>query len=160
MAKILVVDDREDNRQVLERMLEFARHVPVTARNGQEALSKAAAAPPDLVLMDLAMPEMDGWEATAQLRANPALGDIPVIVVTGHVTQEAIDRAFEYDAEDPWNYYYAAILALRLGDVKKSVLSFEEAMALGLPSERVSSFALELVDAGKYVEAAQIRIKY
>jgi len=109
MAKILVVDDNEDNRIVLSRMLQHAGHSAVGAGNGREALEVAATDAPDLILMDLAMPEMDGWSATERIKARPELSHIPILVVTGHVTSDEILRAQEAGCHDvvskPIDYY-------------------------------------------------------
>ena len=106
---ILIVDDNEDNRKVLQRLLEHAGHHGMTARNGADALARAREQRPDLVLMDLAMPEMDGWAATATFKSDPQLASIPIIVVTGHVTSDEIRRAQEVGCQDvvskPIDYY-------------------------------------------------------
>ena len=93
MAKILVVDDNEDNRNILSRLVGFGGYDFVTASNGREAIDLARGANPDLILMDLAMPGMDGWTATKTLKADDALNNIPVIIVTGHVTSSDISLA-------------------------------------------------------------------
>ena len=109
MTKVLIVDDNEDNRIVLQRMLKHGGYQVVSAANGNEALERAKDVRPDLVLMDLAMPEMDGWTATARMKAEEDLEDIPVIVVTGHVTGEEILRAQKVGCHDvvskPIDYY-------------------------------------------------------
>jgi two-component system cell cycle response regulator DivK len=109
MADILIVDDNEDNRKVLARLLEYAGHRGLPAENGAEALALASLKPPDLVLMDLAMPEMDGWAATARFKSDPLLAGIPIIVVTGHVTSDEIGRAQQVGCQDvvskPIDYY-------------------------------------------------------
>lgn len=109
MPEILVVDDNEDNRKVMLRLLSHAGHTGFSAANGAAAITAALARRPDLVLMDLAMPEMDGWAATAGFKANPALADIPIIVVTGHLTSDEIRRAQEVGCQDvvskPIDYY-------------------------------------------------------
>jgi two-component system, cell cycle response regulator DivK len=81
--KILVVDDTEFNRDLVVQLLEDDYDV-VIAENGDEALLKTEAERPDLILMDLGMPVMDGWEATRRLKANVDLRHIPVIAVTSH----------------------------------------------------------------------------
>jgi two-component system, cell cycle response regulator DivK len=85
MAKktILVVDDTEFNRDLVVQLLEDDYDV-IIAENGAEALEKTAAQRPDLILMDLGMPVMDGWEATRLLKANDDLRHIPIIAVTSH----------------------------------------------------------------------------
>ena len=109
MVKILVVDDNEDNRIVLTRMLEFGGHTVATAADGATAIAVAGSFLPDLILMDLAMPDMDGWAATARLKADLRLRHIPVVVVTGHVTSDEILRAQRAGCQDvvskPIDYY-------------------------------------------------------
>ena len=109
MPNILVVDDNIDNRNVLSRLLQHGGHRTTTAINGIEALELAALTLPDLVLMDLEMPEMDGWSATRQLKSSELLARVPVIAVTGHVTSDEITRAQEAGCNDvvskPVDYY-------------------------------------------------------
>ncbi|HXG50351.1 MAG TPA: response regulator [candidate division Zixibacteria bacterium] len=80
---ILVVDDTELNRDLVVQLLGDDYHV-LEAANGEEGLAKAERERPDLILMDLGMPVMDGWEATRRLKANDELRHIPVIAVTSH----------------------------------------------------------------------------
>ena len=128
MAKILIVDDSVENLRVLGRMLEFGGHVPLSAADGREALDKAATEGPDLVLMDLAMPDMDGWTATALFRADEDLRHVPIIAVTGHVTRDEIDRAQEVGCCDvvskPIDYYVLMDkLRKHIGDIPSAVAS-------------------------------------
>ena len=81
--KILVVDDTEFNRDLVVQLLEDDYDM-VIAENGEEALTVTEQERPDLILMDLGMPVMDGWEATRRLKSNDQLKNIPVIVVTSH----------------------------------------------------------------------------
>ena len=81
--KILIVDDTEFNRDLVIQLLE-EDYDTVIAENGAEALTVTETERPDLILMDLGMPVMDGWEATRKLKANDALKHIPVIAVTSH----------------------------------------------------------------------------
>jgi CheY-like chemotaxis protein len=81
--KILVVDDTDFNRDLVVQLLEEDYDM-VIAENGQEALEVTEKERPDLILMDLGMPVMDGWEATRRLKANDELKSIPVIAVTSH----------------------------------------------------------------------------
>ena len=81
--KILVVDDTDFNRDLVVQLLEDEYDM-VIAENGEEALQKSDAERPDLILMDLGMPVMDGWEATRILKANDNLKHIPIIAVTSH----------------------------------------------------------------------------
>jgi CheY-like chemotaxis protein len=81
--KILVVDDTEFNRDLVVQLLEDDYDM-VIAENGEEALTMSDKERPDLILMDLGMPVMDGWEATRRLKSNDVLKSIPVIAVTSH----------------------------------------------------------------------------
>ena len=72
----------------------------MVATNGKEALEKVAAEKPDLILMDLTMPELDGWEATRRLKASSDTKDIPLIVLTAHVLKSDRDGAFEVGCDD------------------------------------------------------------
>ena len=82
--RILVVEDQEDNRQILRDLLTSADYEMTEAENGQEALDAVAKEKPDLILMDIQLPIMDGYEATRRLKGNPAYKDIPIIVVTSY----------------------------------------------------------------------------
>lgn len=98
--KILVVDDNHDNRTIIAQMLTLSGYEAVVASGGMQALELAESARPDLILMDLAMPGLDGWSTTMRLKANPRLAHLPVIAVTGHVTSEDIKRALRSGCED------------------------------------------------------------
>ncbi|EFO80469.1 response regulator receiver [Oscillochloris trichoides DG-6] len=100
MKTILVVDDNTDNRNIIAQMLKISGFQVVCAINGVHALEVAASERPDLIMMDMAMPVMDGWSATGHLKADPELNRIPVIAVTGHVTQNEINRALNMGCED------------------------------------------------------------
>ena len=83
-AMILVVDDFEDNRDMYAEYLTFSGYRVIVASNGQEALDRAFCDVPDLVVMDLSLPVLDGWEATRRLKADARTKDVPVIALTGH----------------------------------------------------------------------------
>ncbi len=100
MKTILVVDDNYDNRNIIAQMLKISGYKVVCATDGLHALDMAASQQPDLILMDLAMPNLDGWSATARLKATPDLSHVPVIAVTGHVTHDEIARAIAAGCED------------------------------------------------------------
>lgn len=93
---VLVVDDFEDTRIIYAESLRFAGFDVAEAANGHDAVALAAKISPDVVVMDLAMPGMDGWEATRRLKANPRTKDIRVMAVTGH--QEAEHRLLAWRA--------------------------------------------------------------
>jgi two-component system, cell cycle response regulator DivK len=83
-ALILIADDTADNREMYAEYLTFVGYRVETADNGITALALARELLPDLVIMDLSMPDMDGWEASRRLKADPSLAMIPILVVTGH----------------------------------------------------------------------------
>jgi two-component system, cell cycle response regulator DivK len=82
--RILVVEDQEDNRQILRDLLAHAGYEVVEVDNGEEALPAAAEHRPDVILMDIQLPLLDGYEATRRIKADPALKHIPIIVVTSY----------------------------------------------------------------------------
>jgi two-component system, cell cycle response regulator DivK len=82
--RILVVEDQEDNRQIIRDMLSTTDYQITEAVNGEEALAAVAKERPDLILMDIQMPILDGYEATRRIKANPALNSIPIIAVTSY----------------------------------------------------------------------------
>jgi two-component system cell cycle response regulator DivK len=82
--RILIVEDQEDNRQILRDLLGNAGYSLTEAENGEQALVAVAAQRPDLILMDIQLPVMDGYEATRRIKADQALKDIPIIVVTSY----------------------------------------------------------------------------
>jgi two-component system, cell cycle response regulator DivK len=82
--RILVVEDQEDNRQILRDLLSTTDYEVIEAENGEEALAAVAKQRPDLILMDIQLPILDGYEATRRIKANPALRHIPVIAVTSY----------------------------------------------------------------------------
>ena len=91
--RILVVDDSEDMRDLIQRLLERAGYRVVLAEDGQASLTQAKLYHPDLVLMDLSLPDMDGWEAVRHLRKMPEFRTTPIIAVTAHVSPREAERA-------------------------------------------------------------------
>ena len=98
--KILLVEDNEMNRDMLSRRLTRRGYSIITAVDGQAALDQAASTGPQLVLMDLSLPVMDGWEATRQLKANPLTRSIPVIALSAHAMAEDRKRALTAGCDD------------------------------------------------------------
>ena len=98
--RILVVEDHEDNRQILRDLLGNAGYQMIEAETGAAGLAAAAAERPDLILMDIQLPGLDGYEATRRLKADPALRSIPIIVVTSYALSgdDAKARAAGCDA--------------------------------------------------------------
>ena len=90
---ILVVDDSEDMRDLLQRLLQRAGYHVIVAEDGQASLTQAKRHHPDLILMDLSLPDMDGWEAVGHLRKMPEFRTTPIIAVTAHVSPLEAERA-------------------------------------------------------------------
>ncbi len=82
--RVLLVDDYPDAREMYSEYLQYSGFDVVEAGNGMEALQRAAETAPDIILMDLSLPVMDGWEATRRLKADPRTAEIPVVALTGH----------------------------------------------------------------------------
>jgi two-component system, cell cycle response regulator DivK len=82
--RVLLVDDYPDAREMYTEYLEFSGYEVIGAGNGLEALQRAVDAAPDIILMDLSLPVMDGWEATRRLKADQRTASIPVVALTGH----------------------------------------------------------------------------
>jgi two-component system cell cycle response regulator DivK len=100
MARILLVEDNEMNRDMLSRRLERRGHQVTIAGDGQQALDLAASDKPDLILMDMSLPVVSGWEATRKLKADVATRTIPVIALTAHAMAEDEKRARESGCDD------------------------------------------------------------
>jgi two-component system, cell cycle response regulator DivK len=82
MKKILIVEDHADMRELLTWQIELMGFMPIPAKHGKEGVEKAVAEQPNLILLDIMMPGMDGWEAARTLRANPETKDIPILAAT------------------------------------------------------------------------------
>jgi two-component system cell cycle response regulator DivK len=91
--KILVVEDTDDNRQILRDLLGMAGYELIEAYDGADGVAKAGEHKPDLILMDIQMPVMDGYEATRRIKAEPALAGIPVIAVTSYALSGDEEKA-------------------------------------------------------------------
>lgn len=100
MAKILLVEDNEMNRDMLSRRLERKGHQVVLAVDGQQGVAMAEAERPDLILMDMSLPVLDGWEATRRIKAGEGTRAIPVIALTAHAMSGDRDRAMEAGCND------------------------------------------------------------
>lgn len=100
MARILLVEDNEMNRDMLSRRLERRGHEVTIAVDGQQALDLANAQKPDLILMDMSLPVVSGWEATQKLKASEVTRAIPVIALTAHAMAEDEKRARESGCDD------------------------------------------------------------
>jgi two-component system, cell cycle response regulator DivK len=99
MKKILIVEDVEFNRDLIVQLLEDTYDV-LTAADGAEGLQLAARERPDLILMDLSLPVIDGWEATRRLKANAALHDIPIIALSAHAMMGDREKALQSGCDE------------------------------------------------------------
>ena len=100
MTRILIVEDNEMNRDMLSRRLERKGYSVSMAVDGRAGVDKAVAEIPDLILMDMSLPVMDGWEATRQVKAHPGTRHIPVIALTAHAMAGDRDKTIEAGCDD------------------------------------------------------------
>jgi two-component system cell cycle response regulator DivK len=100
MQKILLVEDNEMNRDMLSRRLIRSGYEVVIAIDGQQGAEMALSEQPDLILMDMSLPVIDGWEATRRVKANRATRGIPVIALTAHAMAGDREKAMEVGCED------------------------------------------------------------
>jgi CheY-like chemotaxis protein len=97
---ILVADDDDDVRELVVFRLERAGYQVVTASDGQEAVQVALERPPDVCVIDVMMPKLDGYEVTERLRASPGLAEVPIVLLTASVQEAAVNRGLEAGASD------------------------------------------------------------
>jgi two-component system cell cycle response regulator DivK len=100
MARILLVEDNEMNRDMLSRRLQRKGYSVLIAHDGEQGLAKACSEIPDLILMDISLPFIDGYEVTRRLKANPRTRHIPVIALTAHALLTDRDRALNAGCND------------------------------------------------------------
>ena len=100
MTKILLIEDNDMNRDMLSRRLERKGYAVVLAVDGQQGVDMAAADPPALILMDMSLPVLDGWEATRRIKAAPQTKSIPVIALTAHAMAGDEQKAREAGCDD------------------------------------------------------------
>lgn len=100
MTTVLIVEDNEMNRDMLTRRLERKGYSVISAVDGPQGIEMARAEAPDVILMDVALGAMDGWEATATLQADPATRSIPVIALTAHALESDRRRSIEVGCVD------------------------------------------------------------
>ncbi|NRG16913.1 response regulator [Rhizobiales bacterium] len=100
MVRILLVEDNEMNRDMLSRRLERRGFEVVIAVDGQAGVDAVAECAPDIVLMDMSLPVIDGWEATRRIRGNPATAGIPIIALTAHAMAGDREKAIEAGCDD------------------------------------------------------------
>ena len=100
MPKILLVEDNEMNRDMLSRRLMRNGFTVVMAVDGQKGVELAGQEAPDLILMDISLPVIDGWEATRRIKSDPGTAAIPIIALTAHAMTQDRDRAFAVGCDD------------------------------------------------------------
>lgn len=100
MARILIAEDEPDIRKLVAFTLRFAGHEVITTSNGEEALQQASQIIPDLILMDVRMPRMTGFEACRAMKTNPALKDIPVVFLSAKGQDSEIQSGLDAGAEE------------------------------------------------------------
>ncbi|MDX2213832.1 MAG: response regulator [Oculatellaceae cyanobacterium bins.114] len=100
MSKILLVEDNEMNRDMLSRRLERKGHQILIAVDGEQGIVMAQSEMPDLILMDMSLPVLDGWAATRQLKASPMTSSIPIIALTAHAMSGDKEKCFEAGCDD------------------------------------------------------------
>ncbi len=100
MAKILIVEDNEMNRDMLSRRLERRGYTTVIAVDGAAGVEKARTDAPDIILMDMSLPVIDGWEASTRIKADPATAKIPIIALTAHAMVSDRDKALKAGCND------------------------------------------------------------
>jgi sigma-B regulation protein RsbU (phosphoserine phosphatase) len=152
-GRILIVDDQPDNRDVLARRLERQGHQTFQAENGRHALDLLATEPCDLILLDVMMPEMDGFTALGRIKADPKLRHIPVIMISALDEIENVVRCIERGAEDflpkPFN---PTLLRARIGaSLEKKTFRDQEQAYLRRIEETQKRLEEELQEAAKYV---------
>ena len=102
MGRVLVVDDHEDIRRTFARLVQSCGHDAVTAAGGEEAVAEATERPPGLVILDLMMPGVTGFDVLRLLRADPRTRDVPVVVFSALGEPEFVDQALGLGANDYW----------------------------------------------------------
>jgi DNA-binding response OmpR family regulator len=110
MQTILIVEDHEPSRDALSRRLERRGYRVVTAADGDQAVALAQASAPDLILMDLGLPQIDGWSVTKNLKADSSTRNIPIIVLSAHVGTETAVRSIGGDDLDTKPIHFARLM--------------------------------------------------
>jgi CheY-like chemotaxis protein len=100
MARVLYIEDTENNRILICRRLQQSGHEVITAADAEQGLEMARQEQPDLILMDMGLPGLDGWTATRRLKSDPQTQRIPVIALTAHVMQGDREKALEAGCDD------------------------------------------------------------
>ena len=120
VVTVLLVEDTEDNRQMMRRLLEMSGFRVVEALNGREAVAVAAEVKPEIILMDLSLPFVDGLAATRQIRKLPELRDVPIVAVSAHDTADFHNQALDAGCNA---YVTKPVHYQELEDLVKSLVS-------------------------------------
>lgn len=120
---LLLVEDNELNRDMISRRLSNRGFDVMTAKNAEDGIESVRNEPPDLVLMDLSLPDLDGWTATEELKKKPSSESIPIIAITAHATKHKRDKALEAGCEA---YESKPVNFDRLVDKIESLLNYNE----------------------------------
>ena len=130
-ATILIAEDYDDNRELLRVLLANANYQVREARNGQECLDLARESPPDLIMVDLSMPELNGWEVFQALKANSQTAHIPCVAVTAHTDRDralALKSGFSDFVAKPYRTEELLLTVRRL--IAKYVLAWSSSFSL------------------------------
>jgi CheY-like chemotaxis protein len=100
LAKVLIVENHADMREILVRIIELMGFTAITSKNGQEGVEKALAEKPNLILMDIMMPEISGWEATQMLRGHPETKHVPILASTALFRPSDLQRCIDAGCND------------------------------------------------------------
>lgn len=151
---VLLVDDEEEIRDLMTRLIESIGHRPLTATNGVEGLEISRKEEPDLILLDVKMPEKDGWEVLEELRLDPELSDIPVIMLTALDSSDNIVKGFNLGADDyitkPFEYQ---VVKARIGAViRRSRSSGSEEASKSETTEKIEIGPISIDDTKKEVK--------
>lgn len=135
MPKILIVEDNEENRDALSRRLQRRGFQVVVAVDGKKGIDAAKAELPDLILMDMNMPEIDGWQATRQVKSDPVTAHIPVIALTAHAMGGDRERALEAGCVD---YHTKPVELPKLLAQIEAILTLKQGSGGASPADEVS----------------------
>ncbi len=123
--RILIVEDNEDNQDLMRFLLERAGYEVKTVENAREGIESARNDAPDIILMDLSLPELDGWSAARQIKADPALAKIPLIAVTAHTLagdrRKALEAGFDTYISKPINIHMFDITVGKVLEQKQAL---------------------------------------
>ncbi|WP_020471312.1 response regulator [Zavarzinella formosa] len=151
MPKILIVEDNEENRDALSRRLQRRGFQVVMAFDGKLGIEAAKTEMPDLILMDMNMPEIDGWQATKQLKTDPETAHIPVIALTAHAMGGDRERAIEAGCVD---YHPKPVELPKLLTQIETILTLKQGTGGASPADAVAGQKAQVVredDAKKRV---------